>query len=378
MILLNLEQVYLLRLIQYSLFDVVPEIPNDANWDELFEAAKSHCIVPLLLRGIATEHISEWQGLSYRYKAYYMQMLHAQNSLVDLLNENNISFVILKGTAAAIYYPTPTLRTFGDIDFYVSEENMDSVKSLLLNNGYIYITNDDRHFEFEKYGIDFELHSKFSCNRYNDIDHILINGLNKPVEYKINNSSFPGLPTYENGLVILGHIMQHMKSTGIGLRHIIDWMMFVHKELDDSAWEDGFKPLAIEAGLEKLAITVTYMCRKWIGLPNKITWCNEADEDLADQLLVRILDDGNFGNDRAPNEKVKKSLRKEGTFKYLQRSGIENWPLAKKYAVFRPIAWLYQLCRYACMGILGLFTGKKVFMKNKPDLSLEELLKRLE
>ena len=378
MILLDSEQVSLLRLIQYSLFDLVPEIPNAVNWERLFESAKNHCIVPLLLPGIPADHINEWNGISCQFKAYYMQMLYAQNTLVELLKDNNITFVILKGTAAAVYYPTPALRTYGDIDFYVSEEQADSVKNLLLKNDYIFITSDDRHYEFEKHGIEFELHFKFSCDRYNDIDHLLLRGLSKSVEYSIGNSTFPGLPTYENGLVLLGHIMQHIKSTGIGLRHIIDWMLFVKKELDDSAWDEHFKSLAIEAGLEKLAITVTYMCKKWLGLPKVITWCNDADEDLADQLLVRILDDGNFGNFRAPNEKVKKSLRKEGAFKYLQRSGVENWPLAKKFAFFRPFAWLYQLFRYACLGIIGLFTGKKVFMKNKHDLSLEELLERLE
>ena len=97
----------------------------------------------------------------------------------------------------------------------------------------------------------------------------------------------------------------------------------------------------------------------------------------SDILLLRILDDGNFGNDRSSSESVKTSLKKEGTFKYLQRAGLINWSLAQKYAVFRPFAWLYQLCRYVGKGIVGLFTGKKVFMKGK-NISIEELWRRLE
>ena len=307
-----------------------------------------------------------------------MRLMYEQNFLVNLFKVNNIPFVILKGTSAAVYYPKPSLRTFGDIDFYVSDIYLKSALELLNNSGYFIIHNNERHYGLEKNGIDFELHTRFSCQHYEDIDHIVLRGLNNAYDYKIGNYTFPGLPSYENGIVLLGHIMQHLKDYGIGLRQIIDWMMFVHKNLDDSAWNNRFKQLAVEAGLEKLAVTVTYMCKKWLGLPDDITWCNDADETVADQLLIRILDDGNFGHNRASSERVNKSLNKEGTFKYLQRAGMINWPLAQKCTIFRPFAWLYQLCRYAGKGTVGLFTGKKVFMKNKKNMSLKELWERLE
>ena len=378
MILLYKEQSCLLELIKTSLFDLTPVIPDNVNWEKVFEFAKSQCIVPLIASCVPEEYRNEWLGIAYQSKAYYMQLLFSQNSLVNLLKNNKIPYIILKGTAAAIYYPSPTMRTYGDIDFYISESQASVAKNLLQENGYLYLSSDGRHHEFEKNGIDFELHYQFSCQSYNCIDHFVLNGLNNAVEYKITNSSFCGLPTYENGLVLLGHIMQHIKASGIGLRQIIDWMMFVHEELDDSAWYDHFRLLAHEAGLEKLAITVTFMCKKWLGLPNEIVWCNTADEEVADQLMFRILDDGNFGHYRTSSEKVKKSLNDEGTFRYLQRAGMINWPLAQKCALFRPFAWLYQLCRYAIKGTASLFTGKKGFINMQGKMSLEELWKRLE
>ncbi len=378
MISLNKEQTCLIELIKASLLEIVPVFPENVNWEIVFEIAKAQCIVPLLASSVPSEHINDWLGFAYQNKARFMQMIYEQDSLINLFKANNIPLVVLKGTAAAVYYPNPALRTFGDIDFYVFNEYVNSAIDLLKKNGYQFFSKTEREYEIEKNGMVFELHSKFSCDHYNDIDHIIINGFNNAVEYNIANATFPGLPTFENGLVLLGHIMQHIKTSGIGLRQIIDWMMFVHKELDDAAWCDCFQPLAVEAGLEKLAITVTFMCKKWLGLTNEINWCNTADEELVDQLLIRILDDGNFGNDRSSSESVKNTLKKEGTFKYLQHAGMINWPLAQKYAFFRPFAWLYQLCRYAGKGIAGLFTGKKVFMKNKTNMSLEELWKRLE
>ena len=83
-------------------------------------------------------------------------------------------------------------------------------------------------------------------------------------------------------------------------------------------------------------------------------------------------------DERAPFESVKRSIRKEGFFKYLQRVGMENWVLAQKHVIFRPVAWLYQLCRFAFEGVIGLIKRKKVFGKEKQIIRIEDLLDRLE
>ena len=378
MISLNVEHECLLNLLKAALFNSLPETNDDVNWDKVFELARAQCVVPLVTSYVPSEYRDKWLEVSNQSKVHYLQMLYEQSSLVNLMNKNDIPFVILKGTAAAIYYPVPSLRTYGDIDFLVPEEHFELSAKLLEKNDYSYFYENDRHYEYMKNGIEFELHSKFSIEYYNDIDHILLDGLNNSVDYILCGYSFPGLPAYENGLVLLGHIMQHLKIAGIGLRQILDWMMFVHNKLDDSAWENNFRSLASEAGLEKLAITITFMCKKWLGLPNEITWCNEADEDVADQFLIRILDDGNFGHDRAPYEVVRNTTENEGVFAYLQRAGMINWKLAQKLVFLRPLAWLYQLCRYGRKGVYGIVTGRKLFMKNKHNMTIEELLEKLE
>ena len=307
-----------------------------------------------------------------------MQMIYEQNSFVNLLKSKQVPFVILKGTSAAVYFKNPFLRTFGDIDLYIYREHLDLTRNILENNGYIFIKTDNNEYVYEKNGISFELHLKLSGKYYNDVEEMFKNGLSHAVQYKISDFTFPGLPTYENGISLLGHIMHHLKTYGIGLRQIIDWMMFVHREIDDLAWEKSFRALAAEAGLEKLAITVTYVCKKWLGLPDDITWCKTADENVAKQLLLRILNDGNFGCDRAPYENIRKKINSEGLFTHLQNSGISNWHLAQKNRIFRPFAWLYQICRYVCLGFAGLLFGKSVFGKNKQILNIEDLLEKLE
>ena len=378
MISLDKEQACLLELVRASLFDSLPEIPNNVDWKKLFELAKAQCIVPLISTFVPEEHRNAWLEISCQSKAHYMRLLYEQNLLCDLLNANSIPFVIFKGTAAAIYYPVPSLRTYGDIDFYVSEQFFDIARSLLEHNCYRFIENNDRHYEYEKNRIAFELHNRISRHDIFEIDHIVLNDINDVMECCLNKNTFPCLSTYKNGLILLWHLAHHLKTSGIGFRHIIDWMMFVHKELDDVSWYDHFSHLAREAGLEKLAIVVTYICKKWLGLPDKISWCDSADKEVANRLLIRFFDVGNFGISRAPADVVRESINNEGVFKFLQRSGMYNWSLAQKYVVFRPFAWLYQLFRYTGLGIKNIISGKKISTTNKQEMSIDELWKRLE
>ena len=106
---IDLEQACLLELLKTALFNKRFEISNNINWENVFELARSQCIVPLVASCVPSEHRDEWLHILYQNKTYYMQMLYEQNNLIRLLEANNIPFVILKGTAAAIYYQNPSV-----------------------------------------------------------------------------------------------------------------------------------------------------------------------------------------------------------------------------------------------------------------------------
>ena len=298
-----------------------------------------------------------------------------------MFNEKQIAYVIIKGTAAAMYYPVPSNRAMGDIDLFVAPVVFPVASELMLNNGYRTIHDNGRHVEYEKHGVIFELHRKVSSQLCNDIDDVVIDGMQHSVEYRVCNSMFAGLPVFVNGLVILNHLLQHIKGEGIGFRQIIDWMMFVNQELDDDIWNNTFSKLTRDFGLEKTAITITYMCKRWLGLPKDITWCDDADGELAASLILQIFHDGNFMRERSLSENainVSNSIKREGLFHYLQRSGMYNWKSSQKQPLLRPFAWLYQLGRCIVKGIISLVTGRRILRGYKQKLNFDEIISRLE
>ena len=373
----NADQRAFLELMKASLFKQEPNIPPETDWNNVLEIAKKQALVALAEYSIPEPLKCDWKAIKFQSTAHYIRVLHEQNDIVQIFQAHNIPTVVLKGSSAAMYYPVPSCRTMGDIDILVSEGKYEIAKKLLGECGYQFEKEDYRNSTFFKNGINIELHYHFSAKE-KDIEQLISEGLHNAVQYTIENYSFPGLPKYTNGFVLLEHVRQHLVRSGLGLRQIIDWMMFVHSGLDDTIWETEFKRLTQETGLEKLAITMTFMCRKWLGLPDEITWCNNADEELADLLLTRLFADGNFGREKPVTEDAIRQLKNKNAFGYLQKAGLTHWKAAEKYPVLRPFAWLYQIGRYIRKGTGAMLHGKKLLKGVQTGAEKADILRRLE
>ena len=155
-----------------------------------------------------------------------------QSQLVDLFEQAGIPMVILKGTAAAIYYPEPFRRMMGDVDFLVPQDCFEEALCLMEENGYRQFRDGERHAELKKDGIEFELHHRFSYPDL-DIEEYLADGLSHPEWGEIGTHRFPMLPRLANGLVLLAHLRSHLK-TGVGLRQ--EFPMRPWPEEGSSSW----------------------------------------------------------------------------------------------------------------------------------------------
>ena len=359
---INVNQQALLELLKASLFGTDPSFPIDTDWNAVLQEAEDQTVVALAAPAIPDREAEKWEKRIRYNKMRFMQILTEQTNLVRVFHDAGIPLVILKGCAAATYYPEPVRRTMGDIDFVVPPEQFDDARHLMEENGYQFDHDlgDDRDYCFYKNKVSFELHHHYSDNDW-DIEPFIMNGMAHPEICEIYNNKFPALPTEINGLVLLDHVRHHLYG-GLGIRQIIDWMMFVHVVLDDKTWETRFAPLARDAGLETFAITMTKMCRLWFGLPDAITWCDSANIETAQQLLETVFDFGNFGIKTPyvyrPMENLSMGVRKQGFFRFLQTTGTANWKACQKHRFLRPFAWLYQLFRFTGRGFKALFRGE--------------------
>ena len=339
---LTTEQSALLALIRSALWGTEPPKKPEIAMDE----ARKQALIPLLFPD------SKLAKFSYLYS---VRLLHAQDELIALMREAGIPLIILKGSAAAVYYPNPIQRSMGDVDCIVPQDRFLEATELLTANGYAQTNADkdvDRHCVFVRKGFLVELHHHFSYEGI-DVESYVTAGLHDPTIIRVEEYEVPVLDELGNGMVLLAHVAHHLQN-GLGLRQVIDWMMYCSAVLDDEMWKTRFQKAAQECGLETLAVTLTRMCQLYLGLTASITWCSGADESLCDELLMNLLRSGNFGHANGSGARVEivtTNIKRYGLFRYLQKAGESNWSAYRRHRWLKPFCWLYQIFRYARQGL---------------------------
>ena len=377
---MNQTEQVLLQAIQKSLWSKDIPFPEDTDWNAVLKEAEDQAVLGIVIGIAPEEYQKEWRGRASHITAHFVRILHQQEQLYKLFKNNGIPMVVLKGTAAAFYYPNPSQRTMGDIDFIVPEDRFDKAKEVLIQDGYM--VKDDprypRHIEVSKNDITLEMHRFFS-HKDIDIETYIKEGLYESETKAVFGSAFPILPKLGNGLVLLTHMTHHLK-TGLGLRQVIDWMMYVNHELDDTFWSQEFKKAVKNVGLDQAAIVSTRMCQLYLGLSDDIQWCKDADPELCAELMESLLSSGNFDRKRGRGtaiETVTSNIARKGLFRYLQIASEHNWKAYHRHKWLKPFAWLYQIGRYAKQGFQAKRSGAQLKEDIERGKRRKELLKKM-
>ncbi len=375
----QIEQI-LIQTIRRSLWDEKVSFPPDVEWTAVLQEAKHQTVVGIAFNGLPEEGRGPWMASVNAELANFIRLFYAQEELIGLFSASDIPLVILKGTAASVYYPRPMDRTLGDIDFIVPQDRFEQARRLMREQGYRITGShrEGRHLEYTKDGVIFELHHHFSYSDV-DIEREVAEGLEHPRQGEMEGQSFPMLPRLANGLVLLSHMGRHLKK-GLGLRQVIDWMMYVHREMDDNFWNAEFGPAARRIGLETLAKTATSLSRKYLGLPDRCSWADDVEDALCDEFAAYLFYSGNFGRKRGDwgtVEALATAIKRRGFFRILQERGELHWEAYKKHPILKPFCWLYQLIRYQRQWFQARSSRKEVLSNIKKGNEHFELLHKL-
>ncbi|MCR5565561.1 MAG: nucleotidyltransferase family protein [Clostridiales bacterium] len=287
--------------------------------------------------------MKEWRYTIFQQIAHFEKYKYIQAHLPI-----NVPYVILKGSSAAQYYPHPEYRAMGDIDVITRQEDYNTACETMLENTWNETTSRidlerGRHRSFSKDGVIVEIHAFFASmndiNKAKAFDELILNHISKSHI----------LPDLINGLVLIEHVNQHMEE-GIGLRQIIDWMMFVDRCLTDDRWTE-FETMAAQTGLKELAVTTTRMCEIYLGLPPH-TWCRDADEKLSRILMEYIINCGDFGvklnrTDALFISRLYQLRHPIMAIRDLQQKGCKKSAIMRS-TILRPFAWIVEGGRHLC------------------------------
>ena len=348
--------------------------------------AKQQAVFPFVYAYIA-EKFSKSDGLQNFKKqndAFIIKSirnLHTHNLIHQLLENNGVPYVILKGQASALYYPNPMLRPMGDVDFLVSIEDRGRVGGLLESQGFRKKENAEKHkfhWAYSKGEERAELHwavpgVPFSADT--DVNSYLSDIIEKRELNATSDASFYVPSTFHHGIVLLLHAVSHLSTTGVGLRHLCDWLVFA-----ESMSENEFTEMYLEAfnnmGILTFAKVLTQIGVRFFGCKEKF-WCSDADETVCEGLLEDTFRGGNFGvkeEGRKPQSMMIKN-RKTGSIaqnsvygnilETIRQKALQDYPVCRKYPIVSPIIWIIVIIQY----LVKVAQGKKYNMLNTKNFS---------
>lgn len=316
-----------------------------------------------------------------------VQMEH--DELHRILMDKQIPYVILKGCASAAYYPEPVLREMGDVDFLVKLKDIQKGIKTLEENGfqrdqYEFTTNQSAYHR-PPFSV-WEIHKEPTGIPRNECGNAIRRELSRIIEeavvYNREGVSFFMPNTYHHGIILLLHKISHMTTTGIGLRHLCDWAVFVNSISNDDfiiLFETKLKSF----GIWKFAQYMTLICQEYLGLP-KCDWAMNVliTPIQLETLMMDILSGGNFGKKDANRQREIKYItdRKEGklgdkglalqALYSLNEKVYMEYPIIKRYKVLLLGGWILESGKYTRL----LFSKKR--KKSKTISMLREASQR--
>jgi hypothetical protein len=160
---------------------------------------------------------------------------------------------------------------------------------------------------------------------------------------------------FHHGIILLVHTAVHLTNTGIGLRHLCDWAVFVNSV---NNFEQTFKETLQKCGLWRFAQILTQVCEEYLHMPEQ-PWANEdIDKKLLSSIIYDIFAGGNFGSkdsERINQAKLMintKTGRIDGKSMYGKLFTVMNikakmaLPICGQHRIFLPIGWIYVFFRH--------------------------------
>ena len=358
------NQLLILKLLANALFNKQIQLPEKIDWNGIYEESISQTVLPLIYSVlgeiIPPEEKVRWQRLIYRMLANNVQVLFEHTEVHKIFSREKIPYVIIKGACSAKYYPDPKLRIMGDVDFVVKKKDLSRAGAILEKEGFIWSEDKEHpaHYVYYKGTSTWEMHWSMSgipTGENGKETRKLFNEIIDTAVYDPHGYIIPD--EFHHGLVMLIHTARHLINTGIGVRHLCDWAVFVEK-FDDTEFKDIFEDKLKACGLWRFAQLLTQLSIKFLGASEK-TW---AMEDVDEEYLVSMMSDifagGNFG--RKDPERINQAklftnqgkgtvgdggFIRQGVLTLNERAMLAM-PIVKKIPVLMPFGWLYVGTRH--------------------------------
>ena len=332
------------------------------SWDEsavsdaIFRLAEFHKVGTLLYELLKSSHLQipvQLQKDSEKSVLQFWHLFTLTKQLCDLLKDNGIEVVVLKGISAARDYPVMEYRKSGDVDLLINKSDVDDAKRVLAEAGYR-VEEEQKalhHIAFRgPDGIEVEVHTLFA-EPFDDketnekLEYYSQEALNHIVPGTMEGVEFPFLDEEYQALSLLLHMLQHYLRAGFGLKLLTDWVVFWNRHYTPDIYQK-YALLIRNLRIDGFSDMVGSVCIRYLGLEADHMPCKLIEEDICELFLDEVLKGGEFG--RSSTDRMV-SLRRNSLFEYIREFHHQtclNFPKASKFFLLWPFLWIITLVRF--------------------------------
>lgn len=295
----------LFQLLRLSLGNTISvDLPIDLNWRKLFLFSCYQGVGFLILdsirdRGDIPEAVLEqWIANSLKHEYRYKQYTDKLASLNELLRSKGVEALVMKGYGCSLNWPNPARRPTGDIDIYTPDQKL--VDEIISQDLGIEVSHGDmNHSTF--------IYQKLKVENHHTILKVQKHSRNAELEplllqYAKDNSNIVDLggcplklPSQRfNAIHLLFHSAEHLYTSQVTLRHIVDWSTFVSacaKKGSPIEW-NWFQPICRKTKINLFLDAINSICVDYLGYPAKLFPIMKRDDKMRDRLLKACLDIG--------------------------------------------------------------------------------------
>lgn len=344
---------------------------TDEDWTRLYYISKLHDLAHLVGDAVlknkldcSSEIIDKFDKQLITSVYRYQCLQYGLNEIRQLLNDEKIPFIPLKGAVLRNLYSQPWMRTSCDVDILIHETDLPKAVAALNRKGYSqsdqtahdisFIIGSNVHLELH--------HSLIEEKRIGRAEQLLTHiwdyakTVDDSSEYVLDDEMF----YYYH----LAHMAKHLEGGGgCGIRPFLDLWILNHKFQEN---ESKRIALLSEGGLDKFAATANELIDCWMG--------EKELSPLAKQLEEFVITGGVYGS--RENSIVIGRGKRKSKFRYLlnriwmpYNRLIGEYPNLRGKRILQP---LYEIRRWFRLFKKDTFKRSREELKTSTTISKEQ------
>ena len=335
-------------LLRSGLWNEVPEreaFDAPVDWEALYRLSFEQTVIGLVTDGINRLPAELLPGAPERLDPFLGDMMATarRNAQLDAFIPKlfhalrDIPVTLVKGQSLARDYPDPERRQPGDIDLLLMPASYEAAKSVLLPKATKLLEENPEiwHQGMRFHSVEVEIHGSIGTLMSRKLDRQLsalqaeqFDGRPLPT-VSIGGADIPVPEAGFNAVYIFVHFLHHYWSGGVGLRQLVDWMVFI------SVHKRDIHPVLLERTLRSLGLlhlwrVFTGFVQEYLGCPGeKLPLAEAPDPRRNARIWQYIRRCGNFGKNEPRTRREKPYLLRKvhSFFRLVVADRLRHFPV---------------------------------------------------